>query len=94
MTFRPEGKLGLGADRELPYALGQWYHIEMALELGEGVPAQYTLRFGPKGEVGQELRLPWVSKEFRALTWIGFVALDKDRHSQFYIDNLVIDANP
>ncbi|MBT7163257.1 MAG: right-handed parallel beta-helix repeat-containing protein [Victivallales bacterium] len=94
MTFRPEGKLGLGADRELPYALGQWYHIEMALELGEGVPRQYTLRFGPKGEVGQELRLPWVSKEFEILTWIGFVALDKDRHSQFYIDNLVIDANP
>ena len=29
---------------------------------------------------------------FKVLTWLGFIAMDQDRRSEFYIDNLTLEG--
>ena len=91
MTILPEGKLSIGKVRQLPFEPGRWYHVEIAFELGEDAPKTYQLRVAPKGEPLGAMTVPFSDGGFKTLTWLGFVAMDNDRHSEFYVDNLRVD---
>ena len=91
MTFQPDGQLRVGKDRLLPFQAGRWYRVELAFELGEDAPKTYRFSFAPKGEPAESVTIPFMDASFRTLTWLGFVAMDSDRYSEFWIDNLRVD---
>jgi len=91
LRILPEGKLAIGKVRQVPFEPGRWYHVDIAFDLGESATKTYQLRVAPKGEPAEALTIPHAHRDFRTLTWLGFVAIDSDRHSVFYIDNLRVD---
>ena len=93
LSFSPEGKLAVGGERRMPCESGRWYHTEISFQLGEGVPATYTFSFTLKGEPLAPCTVPFVGSDFKTLTWLGFIAMDDDRHAEFFIDNLRIDMD-
>ena len=88
LLFQPDGQLRVGKERPLPYEPGEWYHVEISFALGEGAAKSYQLIFAPKGEAVEPLTVPLADGAFSTLTWLGFIAMDKDRRSEFCIDNL------
>jgi hypothetical protein len=91
LQFHPNGQLHVGRERRLPYEPGRWYHVEIAFAPGKGAPKSFALSFGPTGEPVEPIRVPYVDRRFNVLTWIGLLAMDRDRKSEFYVDNLKID---
>lgn len=91
LLFSPEGSVKVGRDLHLPCEPGRWYQVEISFDLGDKAPRTYQLRFGPKGEVVEPVTVPHLSDEFKILTWLGFIAMDSDRHAEFFVDNLHVD---
>ena len=91
LQFLPTGKLHVDGDREFPCEAERWYHVEIAFELGPRGAKEFDFAFAPKGSVAEHQTIPFVDRRFSILTWIGLMAMDRDRHSQFYIDNLHLE---
>ena len=91
MTFQPGGYVRVGKDLQFACEPGRWYHVEIAFELGESAPKTYRFSFAPRGQTAEPVTIPFIDAGFRTLTWLGLVAMDSDRHSEFYIDNLRVD---
>ena len=91
LQFLPNGTLLVGRDHELPCDAGRWYHVEITFEVGANGAKELEFAFAPKGSAAKRQTTPFVDRRFSVLTWIGLLAMDRDRHSEFHIDNLRID---
>ena len=93
LLFQPDGKLRVGRDRYVPFKPGRWYHVQIQFELGDNAPQSFEFAFAPKGETTELLAIPFMDSGFNVLTWFGLLVMDRDRHSKFYVDNLILDMN-
>ncbi len=93
LLFQASGTLSVGQKQQLRYEPGQWYHVEVVFKLGEGAPKVWQLRFAPKGEETEALTVTFGDSRFTTLTWLGLLAMDHDRRSEFFVDNLRIDMD-
>jgi hypothetical protein len=91
LQFQPDGRLRAGRDRQLTYEPGRWYHVEIEFKLGESTPKTFEFAFAPKGDEAEPATISFVDDRFNVLTWFGLLVMDRDRRSEFFIDNLNID---
>ena len=91
LQFLPNGTLHVDGEHEFPCKAGRWYHVEIAFELGSNSAKQFDFAFALKGSVAERQTIPFVDRHFRILTWIGLMAMDRDRQAEFYLDNLRIE---
>ena len=91
LLFQPDGTLRIGKTGQLAYELGRWYHVEIAFRLGADAEAAFQFSFAPKGMAASPVTVPFADKQFKVLTWLGFLAMDAHRQSEFFLDNLSID---
>ncbi len=85
-----DGKLLSGGRPIGQVPVGQWLHLEISCELGDGASGKWTLRHGPLGGELIQLDLPCDPK-FQRLDWVGLIA-DASAEAVFYVDNLKIGA--
>ncbi|MCX7016184.1 MAG: right-handed parallel beta-helix repeat-containing protein [Candidatus Sumerlaeota bacterium] len=71
--------------------LGQWVHLELKMQLGQGAPAQTPLTVGIPGQPDQTFQVPHNSPEFQAFERI-VIAGEADAAGVFYIDNVNISG--
>jgi hypothetical protein len=76
----------------LPYEPGQWYHVQIHFKLGEDALKTYEFTFAPKGNEAGPAIIPFTDDRFNVLTWFGLLAMDRNRHAEFCIDNLEADV--
>jgi hypothetical protein len=90
LKIAPDGTLTLDQGPKIPFTPGQWYRVEIDFALGGNAPREYRLRITPQGGEPRQFSLP-LNPAFQTLTWFGFIAIDGDRRSTFYVDNLHVD---
>jgi len=85
-----DGKLGSG-DRDLmDVPVGEWFHVEITVPLGESATGQWTAVVSVPGQEPQRFDdLTVKTPGWSNLTWIGFVS-NAETKTAFYIDNLKI----
>ncbi|MCA1595537.1 MAG: hypothetical protein LC772_03810 [Chloroflexi bacterium] len=69
---------------------GQWMHVTLRSELGQGASGRFSLEIRYPGDprVLSFENLP-CSPEFKTLNWLGF-SMDGDQHAVMYLDNLYV----
>ena len=88
LRFMADGRVRTG-DRALttvPHST--WVHVELTCEAGPKTPGVFELTLTVEGREPQSFTgLPCGHKDWRSVTWIGFVSEATDR-AVFYLDNL------
>ena len=87
VTFGPDGQVQAGGSRVASIALGEWVHVQIEFQQGQGRPGGFTLRLGQQTFDG----LAFANGEFVAANWYGFSTLGRDAGS-FYLDNFRLTA--
>jgi hypothetical protein len=67
--------------------LGEWVHVEIGVDLGEGKPKTCRFTLGVPGREPIVAEIPYVSRAFEKITWLG-ISSTSDAATLFYIDNL------
>jgi hypothetical protein len=78
--------------------LGEWVHVDIHFELGEGKPKAFQFNLTAPGREPITAEVPYVSPAFERVTWLG-ISSNSDTETVFYIDNLKLGtaeqlANP
>ncbi|MCK5804177.1 MAG: right-handed parallel beta-helix repeat-containing protein, partial [Lentisphaeria bacterium] len=87
MTVFPDGKITAGEQDLGTIPLGEWVHVDLSLELGEGAAKTYRLTLSVPGREPMVADLSYMSDKFEKVTWLG-IASTSDTRTEFYIDNL------
>ena len=53
--------------------LGEWVHVDIGLELGEGKPKTYHFKLTVPGREPIVAEIPYRSETFEKITWLGCV---------------------
>jgi len=83
----PDGKVTAGGRDLGTIPLGEWVHVDISFELGEGKPKTYRLTLTVPNREPIVVELPYISKEFEKVTWLG-ISSNSTTATTFYIDNL------
>jgi hypothetical protein len=67
--------------------LGQWVHVDIRMELGEGKPKTYQLTLGIPDREPIVAEIPYRSAAFERITWLG-ISSNSVTSTVFYIDDL------
>lgn len=86
LYFLTDGTVKAGGQEVFKAPPGTWIHVEVRFTLGEGAAQEYELVIGSGGQ-HKTLKLPYRSKEFKAIHWLGISAME-DVDGVFYLDNL------
>ena len=81
----PDGACSAGGKALGAMPLDEWIQIEMIFEVGKGAARTWTLRLTPQRQPVRTFELPFASKGFAALTWLGFSSPGEGR-AAFYVD--------
>jgi len=87
VSVTPEGKVTAGKRTVGTIPLGEWVHVEIDIDLGDGAPDAYGLKLSVPGREPTVVRVPHLSSAFRKITWLG-VSSTSDAATVFHIDNL------
>lgn len=82
----PDGTITANGQNLGTIPLGEWVHVDMRLQLGDGVPKTYRLTLTVPGRDPTVVEIPY-SGQFQKITWLGICSLSP-QNSEFYIDNL------
>jgi len=67
--------------------LGEWVHVDISIELGEGKPKTYQFTLGVPDREPIVAKIPYISQAFEKITWLG-ISSTSDAATVFYMDNL------
>ena len=87
LRISPTGQVSSKGEKLCDIPLGQWVHVEMTLQLGKEDTKTFVATLTPAGHSPRKFTLPYLSKKFSMLTWLGFAAAGNDT-GFFYIDNI------
>ena len=87
VSVTPDGKVQASGKDVGEIPLGEWVHVDISFELGEGKPKTYQFTLSVPNRKPIVAEIPYRSKTFEKVTWIG-VSSNGDTATVFYIDNL------
>jgi len=87
VSVSPDGKVSAGNKVVGEIPLGQWVHVDINLELGEGKPKSYQFILTVPNRDPIVADIPYVSQAFEKITWFG-ISSNSDAATVFYLDNL------
>lgn len=87
--FYAGGLMGTGGKPIAEVPAGQWYHVEIAFELGQRASKQYQLSLSLPGRKPLTVSLPFGHAAFRQATWFGISSTSNQR-ALFYVDNFIL----
>ena len=91
LLVEKDGRLLVGdkALATLPHS--EWVHVQIDCPLGRKSPGTFALTVAAKGKEPQRFgELPFGSKGFRKLRWLGFISMAIEK-AVFYLDNLKLE---
>ena len=87
VSVAPDGKVTAGGRDIGVIPLGEWVHVDIGIELGEGKPKTYQFTLSVPDREPIVAEIPYVSEAFEKITWLG-ISSNSDAATVFYIDNL------
>jgi len=87
VSVTPDGRVTAGKQEIGVIPLGQWVHVDIGIELGEGKPKTYRLELSIPGREPIVAQIPYVREAFERITWFG-ISSTSDAATVFYVDNL------
>ena len=66
-----DGKVTAGGRDVGAIPLGEWVHVEIAIELGEGKPKTCQFSLTVPGRQPIVAEIPYASEAFEKITWLG-----------------------
>jgi len=87
VSVAPDGRVTVGRRDVGVIPLGQWVHVDISIELGEGKPKTYEFTLSVPNREPIVAEIPYVSKTFEKITWLG-ISSNSKAATVFYIDNL------
>ena len=87
VSVAPDGKVTAGGRDMGVIPLGEWVHVDISIELGEGKPKTYQFTLSVPNREPIVAELPYVGKAFEKITWLG-ISSNSNTATVFYIDNL------
>ena len=87
------GKLAAGGRDLLDVPAGEWFHVQIACQLGKDAPGVYDLSVTlPGEEVRSFPGLTFSGGGLKGLEWLGFVSLAGQK-TTFYLDNIKLSLH-
>ncbi len=87
VSVKPDGRVTAGGRPVATIPLGEWVHVDVRMELGEGKPKTYRLTLSVPDRQPITAEIPYGSEAFERITWLG-ISSNSDAATVFYIDNL------
>jgi len=87
VSVAPDGSVNVGGQNIGVIPLGQWVHVDIAIELGEGSSKAYQFTLSVPNCEPLVAEIPYVSDTFQKITWLG-ISSNSDTATLFYVDNL------
>ena len=87
VSVAADGTVTAGRQTVGTVPLGEWAHVDIAIELGHGTPKTYQLVLSAPGRTPITTEVPYFSTAFETITWLG-ISSTSDAETVFYIDNL------
>lgn len=87
VSIASDGRVTAGGRDVGVIPLGQWVHVDIDIELGEGKPKTYQFTLSVPDREPIVAEIPYVSNVFERITWFG-ISSNSDAAAVFYIDNL------
>ena len=87
VSVAPDGKVTAGGKDLGTMPLGEWVHVVIGVELGDGTPKTYQLILSVPDREPIVADIPYFSSAFEKITWLG-ISSTSDAATVFYIDNL------
>lgn len=92
IDFLPDGELRAGTFKS-HVPLEKWCHLAMCFGLGSAATDGYTLELRCPNEEPVSKALPYASRGFQVLTWLGFL-MPGEQAGAFLVDNLKFEVTP
>ena len=87
VSVAPDGRVTAGGRDIGAIPLGQWVHVDICVELGEGKPKTYQFTLSAADREPIVAEIPYVNEAFEKITWLG-ISSNSNAATVFYIDNL------
>ena len=87
VSVAPDGKVTAGKQDMGVIPLGEWVHVDISFELGEGKPKTYQFTLNVPNREPIVAEIPYVSEAFEKITWFG-ISSTSDAATVFYVDNM------
>jgi len=87
VSVAPDGRVTAGGRDMGVIPLGEWVHVDIGIELGEGKPKTYRFTLSVPNREPIVVEIPYVSEAFEKITWLG-ISSNSNVATVFYIDNL------
>ena len=87
VSVAADGSVTAGGRKVGAIPLGEWAHVEIGFEMGEGKAKSYAFTLAIPGREPIAAEIPYRSSDFEKVTWLG-VSSNSDSATVFYLDNL------
>ncbi|NLY01214.1 MAG: hypothetical protein GXY83_34420 [Rhodopirellula sp.] len=87
VSVAPDGRVTAGKQEVGMIPLGQWVHVDIGIDLGEGKPKTYRFTLSVPNRDPIVAQIPYVSEAFEKITWFG-ISSTSDAATVFHVDNL------
>ncbi|MBT3375405.1 MAG: hypothetical protein HN742_14435 [Lentisphaerae bacterium] len=92
VSVTPDGAVTASEQAIGTIPLGEWVHVDIAIELGKNTPKTYLLTLTVPNRTPTTVEVPYAAEAFEQITWLG-ISSTSDAKTVFYIDNLKLGTS-